>query len=237
VKRFYKEATAEAVAPTDGGGWRVVLDGRGVKTAGSRPQVVPTLALAEALAGEWQAQGETIDPAGFRFRDLVDYAIDAVAPSPAQIAAELLPYAETDTLCYRADPDEPLYKRQLAVWEPLLAGIEARLGVPFVRISGIVHKPQPPQTLARLVAELEAQDPFTLAALKILSSLAASLTIALEAIRPGADARALWDAANLEEDWQAELWGEDAEALAHRAIRFEAFQLAMRLATLAREHR
>lgn len=229
MKRFYKDAT---VAPFEDG-WRALLDGRGIKTPGGRPQVVPTQALAEALAAEWAAQGEEIDAAAFGYRDLADFAIDAVAPDPATIVVELLPYAETDTLCYRADPDEALYKRQLAVWEPLLAHVETRLGVQFARVSGVVHKPQPEATLARLRAELEGRSPFALAALKVLANLAGSLTIALEAIEPEADAEALWRAANLEEDWQVELWGDDWEAAERRATRFEAFQLAMKLAQLA----
>ncbi|MCJ2177255.1 ATP12 family chaperone protein [Novosphingobium album (ex Hu et al. 2023)] len=230
MKRFYKSVTVEQAAD----GWRVLLDGRSIKTAGGRAQVLPTQALAEALAAEWEDQGEEIDAARFHFRDLADFAIDAVATSRAQVISDLLPYAETDTLCYRADPDEALYKRQLEVWEPLLAGAEARLGVKFARISGIVHKPQPTETLARLRQELEAESDFALAALKMLSSLAASLTIAIEAVRPGADADVLWKAAELEADWQVELWGEDWEATERRKARFEAFTLAMRVAELSR---
>ena len=229
MKRFYKQAAAGRVE----GGWQAQLDGRGIKTAGSRPQIVPTRALAEALAAEWATQGEKIDPASFRLRDLADFAIDAVTPDPAQIVAELIPYAETDTLCYRADPEDALYKRQLEVWEPLLTQAEARLEVRFTRISGILHKPLPEATTARLRRELETCDPFTLAALRMLASLAASLVIALEAIRPDADAEALWKAAELEADWQVELWGDDWEAAERRAVRFEAFTLAMRFAALA----
>ncbi len=233
MKRFYKHVTT---APTqDAKGWRVELDGRAIKTAGGRQQVVPSQALAEALAAEWAAQGEEIDPRGFVMRDLVDFAIDAVAPQRETALAELLPYADTDTLCYRADPDEALYTRQLGVWEPILAATEARLGVNFTRISGIIHRPHPPETFARLGEVLGEHDAFTLAALKMLASLAASLVIALAALEEDADARALWQAANLEEDWQVEQWGEDAEAAENRAARFEAFQLAMRVARLARE--
>ncbi len=210
MKRFYKETGVERTE----GGWRAALDGRGIRTAGGRPQVVPTEALATALAAEWAGQGEVIDPARFHLRDLADF--------------------ETDTLCYRADPDEALYKRQTQVWEPLLGGFEARLSVHFTRISGIMHKPQPAATLERLRAQLETQDAFALAALKMLSSLAASLIIALEAIRPGADAQALWQAAELEADWQVELWGEDWEATELRATRFTAFTLAMKLVELTR---
>lgn len=230
MKRFYKQVT---VAQAEGG-WRVELDGRGIKTAGGRQQLVPTQTLAQALAAEWADQGEEIDPARFLLRDLADYAIDAVAPARAEVIDELLPYAETDTLCYRADPEDALYKRQIAVWEPVLERIEARLGVRFARISGIVHKPQPAETLARIRQELDRLDPFALAALKVLSNLAASLTIALEAIAPGAEAEPLWTAAELESDWQVELWGDDWQAAERRAARLEAFSLAMRLAELSR---
>lgn len=230
MKRFYKEAAVQQID----GGWRAVLDGRPIRTAGGRPQTVPAQALAEALAAEWGGQGEKIDPAAFHYRDLADFAIDAVAPARDTVIAELLPYAETDTLCYRADPDEHLYKRQEAIWEPLLSSVEARLGVRFTRISGIIHKAQPEATLARLRGELEACSDFELAALKMLSSLAASLVIALEAIRPGTDADALWQAAELEADWQVEQWGEDYEATARRERRLAAFTAAARFAELAR---
>lgn len=230
MKRFYKEAAAGETA----GGWRVLLDGRPIKTAGGRPQVVPTQALAEALAAEWAAQGEQIDPQSFLLRDLADFAIDAVAADRAQAVRDILPYAETDTLCYRGDPEDALYQRQLAVWEPLLAEAETRYDVHFARISGVLHKPQPAETLARLETALAAENDFALAALKMLSSLAASLVIALAAIRPDSDADMLWNAANLEEDWQVELWGEDWEAAERRAARFEAFKLAIRLAELSR---
>lgn len=230
MKRFYKHVT---VAP-EADGWRVLLDGRGIKTAGGRAQIVPSEALADALAAEWAGQGEEIDASAFRFRDLADFAIDAVAPDRAQAIADILPYGETDTLCYRADPEDALYRRQLAVWEPLLASAEARWDVRFARASGIIHKPQPQPTLARLRDVLSAESDFTLAALKMLSSLAASLVIALTAIRPEADAEALWNAANLEEDWQVELWGEDWEGAQLRQIRLDAFKLAKRFAEIAR---
>jgi len=230
VKRFYKQVT---VAP-EADGWRVLLDGRGIKTAGGRAQIVPTQPLADALAAEWAGQGDDIDAAAFRFRDLADFALDAVAPDRAQAIADILPYGETDTLCYRTDPEDALYRRQLAVWDPLLTAAEVQLGVKFARVSGIVHKPHPEQTLERLRAVLDEQCDFTLAALKMLSSLAASLVIALAAIRPEADAEALWHAANLEEDWQVELWGEDWEAAQLRQTRLEAFRLAMRFAEMVR---
>lgn len=230
MKRFYKDVTVEA---TDGG-FGVRLDGRVIKTVGGRPQVVPTQALAEAMAAEWAAQGPEIDPALFLYRDMADYAIDVVAGDPASVIGEILPYAETDTLCYRAEPDEAFAARQRLMWEPLLATAEARIGATFVRVSGVIHKPQPPETLARLREELETLDAFTLAALRNTASLAASLVIGLVALEPDADLDALWDAANLEEDWQAELWGKDAEAMERRERRAGAFAAAARFAGLAR---
>lgn len=230
MKRFYKQAQPAQAAD----GWQVTLDGRAVKTQGGRSQLVPTRALAEALAAEWAAQGEAIDPASLVLRDLADHALDVVAPDAEAARKALLRYAETDTLCYRADPDEPLHHRQLELWEPLLAAAEARWDVHFARTSGVIHRPQPEATLARLDAVLASLDPFALAALNTLASLAASLVIGLAALAPDADAAALWDAAELEEQWQAQLWGRDAEAEARRDKRFAAFAAAARFAALAR---
>ena len=229
MKRFYTNADVAA----HGALWQVTLDGRGVKTQGGHPQLVPTAALARRLAAEWDCQGEEIDPAGFVLRDMADHAIDVVAPAPAEAIATLLRYAETDTLCYRAEPDEPLTARQDEVWEPLLGAAEARYDIHFERIGGVIHRPQPAPTLARLEAVLAAKDPFALAALTTLTTLAASLVVGLAALEPGADAQALWDAANLEEDWQAELWGKDGEAEARRARRLAAFASAMEFAAAA----
>lgn len=229
MKRFWKDVS---VAPAEGG-WRVALDGRSIRTQMGAPQIVPTEALAEALAAEWRVQGEAIDPAGFVLRDLADYAIDIVGNNPAEATARLLPYAETDTLCYRAEPDEPLGIRQRATWEPLLKAAEARHGMRFERVAGIIHRKQPDATLITLREVLAGHDPFSLAALQTLASLAASLVIALAALDAEAEAEALWAAANLEEDWQNEQWGEDAEALALRARRLAEFSAAMRFAQLA----
>jgi chaperone required for assembly of F1-ATPase len=229
VKRFYRTAGIAPVGPR----WQVQLDGRGLKTVGGQPQLVPSPALAEALAGEWAAQGEEIDPAAFVLRDMADYALDVVAPDPAAACAALLPYGETDTLCYRADPDEALYRQQLAAWEPLLEQAESRWGVRFVRVSGIIHRPQSAATLAALASQLAALDPFALAALRNLASLSASLVIGLLALAPDADIGALWQAASLEEEWQADLWGRDWEAEERRAQRGGAFAAAARFAALA----
>jgi chaperone required for assembly of F1-ATPase len=138
-------------------------------------------------------------------------------------------------LCYRADPDEPLYRRQQALWEPLLAALEARHGVKLERVSGIVHRTQPSETLAKLRAVLETRDDFTLAALSALAPLAASLTVALAALEADADVPALFAAANAEQDWQAEQWGWEWQAEEDRAKRLAAFEAAARFAMLAGE--
>ncbi|HSG35403.1 MAG TPA: ATP12 family protein [Sphingomonadaceae bacterium] len=230
MKRFYKDVSIEPVT----GGWQVMLDGRGIKTQQGNLQIVPSEVLAEALAEEWRGQGEQIDPNSLKLRDHADYAIDVVAPDPAVAIASMLTYAETDTLCYRADPDEPLFLRQLELWEPLLARAEQRLGLKFERVSGIVHRHQRPETLAALKSGLEARDPFTLAALQALTSLSASLVIGLEALEDDAEAEALWQAANCEEDWQAEQWGWERSAETRRAARFADFSRAIEFARLAR---
>jgi chaperone required for assembly of F1-ATPase len=229
MKRFYSKVAAE---PQEGG-WQVTLDGRGIKTVGRRPQIVPTAALAEALAQEWERQGERIDPGDFPLRDMADYAIDVVAGDRQAVAHKLVAYADTDTLLYRADPDEPLYARQCELWEPILTAFEAREGITLRRISGIVHAPQDEAALAMLRERVAALDPFTLAALEAMTSLAASLCTGLSALEPEADGRALWQAASLEEEWQAQLWGRDAEAEARRERREADFLRGAEFARLA----
>ncbi|MFC3173166.1 ATP12 family chaperone protein [Novosphingobium bradum] len=230
MKRFYEQAT---VGERDGT-WHVLLDGRAVKTVGGRSQAMPTRALAEALAAEWAAQGPQIAASGFILRDMADYALDVVAPDPAQAIRELLPYGETDTLCYRADAGDALRREQDLAWEPLLAGAEARHGLAFARIGGVIHRPQPPETLARLESLLAGMDAFALAALRNLAGLAASLVIGLTALDGAVPPDELWTAASLEEDWQAERWGQDEEAEARREGRRQVFLAAARFANLAR---
>ena len=230
MKRFYKDAAAARVD----GGWQVQLDGRGIKTQGGGQQIVPSETMAQLLAGEWAAQGDKIDPKSFIFRDLADLALDTIASDRAATVTKLLAYAETDTLCYRAEPGEPLFERQETLWEPLVKGCEQRHNARFERISGIMHRPQPEATLAALRARLEQESDFTLAALLTLASLAASLITALAVLDDEAGAERLFAAANAEEDWQAELWGSDWEAEKVRALRLEAFLLAAQFSASAR---
>lgn len=230
MKRFWQDVTVEQ----EGGGWQVALDGRRLKTQGKRAQVVPSRALAELLAGEWAEQGEEVDAAAFPHRDMADYAIDMIASGEDDIVAKLLGFMETDTLCYRADPDEALYRRQLEVWEPLVTALEAREGVKVERASGVLHRPQPAETLAALKDRLEAFDPLVIAPLFSLTSLSASMIVGLAALEDGADPEALWSAANLEEDWQIELWGADEEAIALRQRRLGEFTRTLAFAQAAR---
>lgn len=232
IRRFYMDVSVAEVS----GGWQVMLDRRGLKTVGGAPQIVPTQTLAQALAEEWARQGDKIDPADLPLRDMADYALDVVAQQKAALAQQLTAYADTDTLCYRADPDEPLHARQGDVWEPLVADFEARTGLKLVRVSGIIHRPQEPRVLAALETRLGCEENFVLAGLDVMTKLAASLVTALLALdtneEPGA--LALWRAACLEEEWQAELWGRDWEAEERRARREADFLRAWRFAQAAR---
>ena len=231
MKRFWKDVSIAAVE----NGWQVQLDGRGVKSQGTGlAQIVPSEALAEALAQEWRAQGEDIDPRGFPMRDLADYALDIVAADRDAAIAGLLRYAETDTLCFRAEPDDPLWHRQQEMWEPLVAALEESAGIALERVSGVGHRPHPPETMPRLTKQLAGFDDFTLAALTTLASLAASLCVALEVAGGARPAKDLFAAANLEEDWQAERWGMDEEAQRVRALREADFLRAATFLELAR---
>ena len=232
MKRFYNSAGVTEAE----GGWQVTLDDRAMKTVKGSQQIVPTRGLAEMLAAEWEAQGEKIDPASFVIRDMADYAIDIVAPDHAATADKLVAYGDTDTLLYRADPDEPLYVRQQEVWEPIVAEFEQREGVELTRVSGIIHKPQADATIARLKARLGEVQAFELAAIETMTSLAASLLIALTASDTSEEeqAKKLWDAASLEEEWQADLWGRDEEAEERREKRTRDFLNAWKFLRAAR---
>lgn len=229
MKRFYKEVDVQAV----GAAWQVTLDGRGIKTVGGQPQAVLHEGMALALAEEWRAQGEKLDPAQFILRDMADYAIDVIAEDPGGLAHKLVAYADTDTLLYRTDPDEPLFARQLAVWEPILTGFEAREGVALKRVSGIMHAAQDAAALEKLRTRLATFDPYSLAALEAMTTLAASLVVGLSAYETQDDPIALWQAASLEEEWQAEQWGRDEEAEKRRIKREADFRHAHRFARLA----
>jgi len=236
MKRFYDEVSIRRVeSDGSGAGWQVTLDGRGLKTVKGTAQIVPTQALAQALAAEWDSQSEDLDPATFPIRDMTDYAIDVVGTDPAAAAEKILSYGDTDTLLYRADPDEPLYARQIEVWEPIVSAFEMNEGVELVRVSGIIHRPQKDETFAKLRIRLGDHSPFALAGIELMTSLAASLVVGLAAseTHDQAGALALWQAASLEEEWQADLWGREEEAEERRAKRQSDFLKAREATRLA----
>jgi chaperone required for assembly of F1-ATPase len=221
VKRFYDKAAAAPAA----GGVALFLDARPVKTPARAALEVPTDALAEAIADEWNAQGETVEPRTMPLTGLANAAIDRVAPEPAAFAAVLARYGESDLLCYRAGGPRPLVERQAAAWDPLLAWARRRYDVDFAVTAGIVHRPQPPATVERLAAAVAARDAFRLAALSPLVTISGSLVIALALAEGEVGLDQAWAAATVDEAWQAEQWGEDplaVEALENRRREFDA---------------
>ncbi len=221
MKRFYKEAMV-------GEGNRILLDGRPVRTPGRAPLALPNARLAEAIAEEWNAQGETIDPLAMRLTGLANAAIDRIAPDPAGFAAGLAAYGESDLLCYRAEGPAPLVARQAASWDPILAWAQARYDVAFEIVTGILHKQQPADTAGRLAAAVEARGPFELAGLSHLVTVSGSLIVALALAEGAIGLEPAWAAATLDEHWQAEQWGEDEEAAKALAGRRADFAAAAR---------
>ncbi len=216
MRRFYKMVT---VTPERG----IALDGRPVRTPGRAPLLAPTENLANAIAAEWTAQGEQIDPRAMRFTGLANAAIDRVGPDPESFARGLSVYGESDLLCYRAENPDTLVRRQAEAWDPLLDWAARRYDVTFSVTAGIVHVPQPQATLDRLTAVTAARDPFTLAALSPLVSISGSLVAALAVAEDAIAPETVWTAVIVDERWQAERWGEDAlaaEALAGRRTDF-----------------
>jgi len=209
-RRFWTEVSV--IERPGGGGFGVALDGRVLRTPGKRALHLPTRALAGMVAGEWAAQGPEVRPQTMPATRSANTAIDRVADHMAQVAAEVTGYGGSDLLCYRASDPPGLVARQAAAWDPLLDWAAGRYGVEWRRITGVMPEPQPAPTLARLGAEVTAFDPFRLTALHELVALSGSLVIGLAAAQPGSSAESLWAASRVDEDWQAEQWGQDDEA-------------------------
>ncbi len=215
MKRFYKDAAAQA----EGDGWAIRLDGRPVRTPARAPLAVPGAALARAIAAEWQAQDETIDPATMPMTGFANATIDRVLPALGDFRGQIAAYGESDLFCYRAADPADLVARQAEVWDPLLAWAQARYGVRFAVTTGIMPVDQPAATLARLRGAVEALDPWLLAGAAVLTQIGGSLAGMLAHLAGEIPAEALFDAATLDERWQAGQWGEDAEAAARLAQR------------------
>jgi chaperone required for assembly of F1-ATPase len=221
MKRFYKEAEV-GERP---GGFALLLDGRDVKTPARAPLRVPSRALADAIAAEWRAQGESIDPRSMPMTGLANAGIDRVEPDPAAFASNLAAYGESDLVCYRADKPPRLVARQAEHWDPVLLWARRRYDIELKVATGIVHLPQPAPTIERLQKAVAARRSFELAGLSPLVTIGGSLLLALALAEGALTVEQAWDAAALEDHWQAELWGEDKEAaaaLAHRKAEFEA---------------
>lgn len=210
-KRFWTSAEV-AEAP---GGFAVTLDGRQVKTPAKAPLVVPSRALAEAIAREWQAQDEKIDPATMPVTRGANAAIDKVRSQHAEVAALIADYGGTDLLCYRAEAPRELVARQSEHWDPLLDWAEAALGARLAVTRGVVPVAQPEAALAALSARVAAMDEWQLAALHDLVGITGSLVLGLAVAEGRLTADEAWTLAQLDEDWQAEQWGVDDEAAEH----------------------
>ena len=219
MKRFWKSVTIE--------NGTILLDNRLVKTPGRMTLQLPTQQLAEAVADEWRAVGDEIKPHEMPLTGLANSASER-APSAETLAV----YGETDLLCYRAENPPELAAREAEVWDPLLDWGRTRFDIAFNVTSGIIHQPQPPETVRRLGAAVTAYDDFHRTALSPLVTIGGSLVAALMLAEGAITPDAAFDACHLDELWQAELWGEDWMATDARAARRADFLSAARFLTL-----
>ncbi|MCE7798605.1 ATPase [Sphingobium sufflavum] len=230
MKRFYTLALSER--DDESGGYRILLDGRPVKTPMRAPLSVPGEGLAAAIVAEWQGQGETIDPGAMPVTGFANATIDQVLPDVATFAATIAEYAASDLLCYRADGPQPLVEEQARHWDALLDWARGRFDAAFVVTSGIMPVQQPAATVERLTAAAHALDPWLLSALSTIVSISGSLVGSLALVEGATDADALWEAAHVDEAWQVRQWGEDHEAVARTAIRRAHYDDAARYCAL-----
>ena len=222
-KRFWTNATPE---PCDGG-FTVHLDARLAKTPNKSPLILPTIAMARAVAAEWQDQGPKIDPATMPCTRAANSAIDKVTPQFDEVVALLAAYGGTDLLCYRgAEPS--LRNRQDAAWDPLLDWSAKFLDAPLVVTTGVIPVDQPQASLDRLTMRLSAMTPFQIVAAHDLIAITGSLVLALAVIDRFIPPDAAWTAARIDEIWQSELWGIDEDAALAEAHRKSAYLQAER---------
>ncbi|MGF1550180.1 MAG: ATP12 family chaperone protein [Sphingomonadaceae bacterium] len=230
MKRCHERAAA---APA-GEGHAVLLDGEPARTPAGHDLVVPSAALAGAIAEEWNGQEERIDLLAMPLTGLAYAAIDHVASDPEQAASALLAYADSDLLCYRDEPGA-LAQMQAELWDPIIGWAGEELGVEMRLVCGVMPEVQPRETAGKLAAALAGEGPFALAALSPLVTISGSLLIALALRRGAIDAEQAWLAATLDESWQAGRWGDDREAAAARAARRRDFLAAHRFLELLAE--
>jgi chaperone required for assembly of F1-ATPase len=229
-RRFYETVTIVAGEGGQGdqagpGGHAVCLDGKPIRTPGRNALAAPVPELARALADEWAAQGEYIEPAKMPLTRLANTIIDGIAAAQEQVAAEIRKYLASDLVFYRADSPAPLRARQAQHWDPLLSWARQALGADFKLAAGVVHVDQPAVALDRAGAALP-HDPWRLGALHAATTLTGSALIALALMHGAVTPEAAWQAAHVDEDWNMEQWGSDEIALKRRGFRFAEFNAA-----------
>ena len=228
MKRFWTDVSVGQ----ETGGWSIALDGRPVRTPARASLVVPNKALAEAIAGEWRDVEGEIDPRAMPLTGLANAAIDRVAPDKDTFATGLARYAEADLVCYRADNPDGLVERQAESWDELLGWARRRFDVDFVTTSGVAHVEQPTATVERLAHAVASLDAFRLAGLSPLVTIGGSLIVALAVLEKAITPDEAWQAVSLDERWQLEQWGSDAEAEAALDNRRRDFMAAARFLEL-----
>jgi len=227
-KRFYREVS---VGEADGG-YGILLDGRPVRTPKKLQLIVPTRPLAEAIAAEWAAQGEHIDPASMPLSKLAITAIDGVTGTMTEVAADIVRFAGSDLICYRAEAPAALAVLQAAAWDPVLRWVETTSGARFFLAEGVMPVTQSLDALSRfgnLVAPFGA---FALAALHVMTTLTRSAFLAMAVAMGRLTAEEAWAAAHVDEDWQIARWGVDVEAAERRARRHMEMLAAARFLSL-----
>ncbi|MCW3780608.1 ATP12 family chaperone protein [Defluviimonas salinarum] len=233
AKRFWKTV---AVVEAEGG-YGVTLDARPVRTPAKCALVLPTRAMAEAIAAEWEAVEKEVDPRRMPVTRAANAAIDKVAPQFDEVATLIAAYGGTDLLCYRAVAPEALAEAQAAAWDPLLDWAAREYGARLNVTRGVVPVAQPAESLVRLTAAVRALSPFELTALHDLVSLSGSLVLGLAATRPEFDSETLWRHSRFDEDWQTEQWGEDEEAVAAARMKRDDFLFARHFWNISEDRR
>jgi chaperone required for assembly of F1-ATPase len=228
VRRLYQAVTV-AASPDAGPAFRILLDGKPVRTLAKEVLEVPTRTCAEAVAAEWAAQREHIDPAIMPLTKLVCSAVDGVRGREGEMREAIGKYLASDLLCYRASGPVALVRRQAALWDPVLAWGRDVLGVPLIVTTGVMPVRQPETAQTALARTLAEQGPFTLAALYVMTALMGSALLALAHARGQLGLAEAWAAAHIDEDWQISQWGEDAQAAARRERRWLEVASASRL--------
>jgi Chaperone required for the assembly of the mitochondrial F1-ATPase len=208
MKRFWKDVSVTR----DEAGWGVSLDGRPVRTPARAMLAVPTERLANVIADEWRGVGETFDPRAMPLTGLANAAIDRVSPERQAFAAGLAKYAQADLACYRAEGPRGLVERQEQSWDELLGWARRRYDVDFRVTNGLMHVAQPEATVDRLAHAVASLEPFRLAGLSPLVTVGGSLIAALAVLEKALSAERAWDAVSIDERWQLEQWGTDADA-------------------------